>query len=234
MTESAGSDRISRWPVTERPRERLLRFGAASLSDAQLLAILIRTGRRRQTAVDLAMCVLAEYQGLDGLGNVKGTELCRIAGIGPAKAAQLLAALELGRRAASRPFPRGTTFSSSRLVYDHFAPLIRDLKQEHFWAVLLDNKHRVMREVTISTGSLTMSLVHPREAFLSAVRESAAAVVFVHNHPSGDPTPSPEDRSLTERLAACGELLGIPVLDHVVIGRTTFYSFADHHALERR
>ena len=233
MAEQIDTDRISRWPATERPRERLLRYGAGALSDAQLLAILLRTGRRRVTAVELAMRTLEHCGGLNGLGATHGTELCRIDGIGPAKAAQLLAALELGRRVTSRPFPAGAALSSSRAVHDYFAPLVRELKQEQFWAVLLDNKHRVMHDVTISSGSLTMSLVHPREAFAPAVRQSAAAVIFVHNHPSGDPAPRAEDRQLTQRLVACGELLGIPVLDHVIIGRTTFYSFSDHRQLDR-
>jgi DNA repair protein RadC len=233
LLQQGDSDRITRWPVTERPRERLLRHGAGALSEAQLLAILLRTGRRHVTAVELAMRILKQCRGLDGLGSVQSSELCRIGGIGPAKAAQLLAALELGRRVTSRPLSSGAALSSSRAVHDYFAPLVREMKQEQFWAVLLDNKHRVLRDVTISSGSLTMSVVHPREAFAPAVRQSAAAVIFVHNHPSGDPSPSAEDRQLTQRLVACGELLGIPVLDHVIIGRAAFYSFADHRQLDR-
>lgn len=217
--------------MTERPRERLLRYGAGALSDAQLLAIVLRTGRRQVTAVELAMRVLERCRGLEGLGTVHGMELRGIAGIGPAKAAQLLAALELGRRVTSRPWPTGASLSSSRAVHDYLAPLVRELKQEQFWALLLDNKHRLLHDITISTGSLTMSVVHPREAFVPAVRHSAAAVIFVHNHPSGDPAPSAEDRQLTHRLVSCGELLGIPVLDHVIIGHTAWYSFADHRQL---
>src|SRR3990172_136726 len=182
MGEQAYPTRISGWPEAERPRERLLRHGAAALSDAQLVAILLRTGRRQATAVDLAMRLLADYDGLEGVGRAGGAELCRIDGIGPAKAAQLLAALELGRRVVSRPLQPGAVFASSQSVYDYFAPLLRETRQERFWAVLLDNKHRVMRDLTVSTGSLTSSLVHPREAFAAAVRDSAAAVIFVHNH----------------------------------------------------
>jgi DNA repair protein RadC len=234
MGERTYPARISGWPEAERPRERLLRHGAATLSDAQLVAILLRTGRRRATAVDLAMRLLADYDGLEGVGRAGGAELCRIDGIGPAKAAQLLAALELGRRVVSRPLQPGAVFVSSQSVYDYFAPLLRETRQERFWAVLLDNKHRVMRDLTVSTGSLTSSLVHPREAFAAAVRDSAAAVIFVHNHPSGDPSPSAEDRQLTERLVACGDLMGIPVLDHIIIGRTTYYSFADRRQLDRK
>ena len=233
MTKPVPPGRISGWPESERPRERLLRLGAGALSEAQLLAILLRTGKRQQTAVNLAMRVLSEYGDVNGLGDANGIELQRIDGIGPAKAAQLLAALELGRRASSRPLVPGRAFSSSQSVFEHYGPLLRNVKQEKFWVVLLDNKHRVLHDATISSGSLTMSLVHPREAFLPAIRESAAAVLFVHNHPSGDPSPSAEDRSLTDRLVACGQLLGIPVLDHVIIGRTTCFSFADHHLLER-
>lgn len=233
MVERTDSVAITQWPLRERPRERLLRCGAGALTDAQLVAIVLRTGRRRATAVDLAMRLLSDFEGLDRLGAAGSAELCRIDGIGPAKAAQLLAAMELGRRVVSRPFQPGAVFASSRSVFDYFAPLVRDVKQESFWVVLLDNKHRVMRELPVSSGSLTASLVHPREAFVTAVRDSAAAVIFVHNHPSGDPAPSAEDRQLTRRLVGCGELLGIPVLDHVIIGRTAYYSFTDHQQLDR-
>jgi DNA repair protein RadC len=225
--------KISAWPIEERPRERLLRHGATALSDAQLIAIVMRTGHCQQTAVDLAMRILSAHGGLSGLSELTGTELQRVAGIGPAKAAQLLAALELGRRSGCRPLPTGTTITSSRLVFEHFAPRFRDVKQEMFHVVLLDNKHRVLRDLPVSAGSLTMSLVHPREAFVPAVRNSAAAVIFLHNHPSGDPAPSLEDGQLTDRLTACGQLLGIPVLDHLILGRTTYYSFADQGRLCR-
>ncbi|MFZ5862117.1 MAG: RadC family protein [Nitrospirota bacterium] len=223
---------ITQWPNDERPRERLLERGADGLSDAQLVAIVLRTGRKHQSAVELASRMLAEFGDLHGLAHASATELCRIHGVGPAKAAQLKAAQELGRRVASVPWRAGAPIESSAVVFDHFGPLLKGLKQERFIGLYLDGKHRIIVERTISEGSLTASLVHPREAFAPAVRASAAGVIFLHNHPSGDEAPSREDRELTSRLAACGRLLGIPVLDHLVIGAERYFSFADHRLME--
>jgi DNA repair protein RadC len=223
---------ISRWPSEERPRERLLERGADGLSDAQLIAILLRTGRKQQSAVELAARILSEFGDLRAVAQASTTELCRIDGVGPAKAAQLKAAHELGRRVAAAPLRIGTPIESSAAVFEHFGPLLKGLKQERFVGLYLDGKHRVVLERTISEGSLTASLVHPREAFAPAVRVSAAAVIFLHNHPSGDEAPSREDRELTARLASCGRLLGIPMLDHLVIGADRYFSFADHRLVE--
>jgi len=218
---------ISHWPEAERPRERLLARGAAALTDAQLLAILLRVGRYRSTAVEVGMDVLHRVGGLNGLARCGLEELCAVPGIGEAKAAQLKAALELGRRAMASPLSKGTRISSSRDLFNHFHSSLRDLRHEIFKVVLLDAKHSIVREATVSEGSLTLSIVHPREVFSLAVKESAAAVIFLHNHPSGDPTPSREDRLLTARLVAAGEILGIRVLDHLVIGDGHYVSFAD-------
>lgn len=202
------------------------------MSDAQLIAIVLRTGRRRQSAVELASRLLSEFGDVRGLAQASASELCRIDGVGPAKAAQLKAAQELGRRVAAAPLRVGATVESSAVVFQHFGPLMKGLKHERFVGLYLDGKHRVLHQQTISEGTLTASLVHPREAFVPAVRMSAAAVIFVHNHPSGEETPSREDRDLTARLAACGRLLGIPMLDHLVIGAERYFSFADHRLLE--
>ncbi len=218
---------ITCWPETERPRERLLAKGPEALSDAQLLAILLRTGRRDSSAVQVAMEVLHRLGGLSGLAACGVDELCAVPGVGPAKAAQLKAALALGRRAVATPLSTGMRLSSSRDLFTHFHPLLRDVKHELFKVVLLDAKNTVLKELTVSEGSLTLSIVHPREVFAAAVRESAAAVIFLHNHPSGDPTPSPEDRQLTERLVAAGHVLGIRVLDHIILGEHRYVSFAD-------
>jgi DNA repair protein RadC len=170
---------------------------------------------------------------LDRLGDIAGLarcgieELCAIPGVGEAKAAQLKAALELGKRALAAPLTKGTKVTSSRDLFTHYHPTLRDLRHEIFKVVLLDAKHAIMRDATVSEGSLTLSIVHPREVFTLAVRESAAAVIFLHNHPSGDPTPSQEDRVLTARLVSAGEVLGIRVLDHLVIGDGRYVSFAD-------
>lgn len=180
---------IAYWPKTERPRERLLAKGSEALSDAHLLAILLRTGRRDSSAVQVP--------------------------------------IELGRRSLAVPMSTGTRISSSADLFKHFHPALRDVKHELFKVVLLDAKNVVIKETTVSEGSLTLSIVHPREVFALAVRESAAAVIFLHNHPSGDPTPSPEDRRLTDRLITAGKLLGIRVLDHLIVGDGRYVSFAD-------
>jgi len=227
MTGKALAKGITHWPETERPRERLMAKGPDALSDAQLLAILLRTGRRDSSAVQVAIELLGRVGSIGGLAMCGIEELCAIQGIGPAKAAQLKAAVELGRRSLAAPLSTGTRISSSADLFKHFHPILRDRKQELFKVVLLDAKNTVLKEATVSEGTLTLSLVHPREVFASAVRESAAAVIFLHNHPSGDPTPSLEDRHLTDRLVEAGRLLGIPVLDHVIIGDGRYVSFAD-------
>jgi DNA repair protein RadC len=218
---------IAHWPQAERPRERLLAKGPEALSDAHLLAILLRTGRRDSSAVHVAIELLERMGGLGGLAACGTEELCTIPGVGPAKAAQLKAALALGRRSLAVPLSTGTRISSSGDLYKHFHPLLRDVKHELFKVVLLDAKNTVIKEATVSEGSLTLSIVHPREVFAMAVRESAAAVIFLHNHPSGDPAPSSEDRQLTHRLVEAGRLLGIRVLDHVIIGDGRYVSFSD-------
>jgi len=218
---------IQSWPEQERPRELLFLKGPQGLTDAQLLAILLRIGRADSSAVEVAMDVLTRLEGLRGLANRSLEELCAISGIGPAKAAQILAAIELGKRALATPLTEGIRIQGSQHIFQHYYPLLRDLRHEVFKAVLLDAKHVVIRDFTVSQGSLTISIVHPREVFNIAVRESAAAIIFVHNHPSGDPQPSQEDHALTQRLTDAGEILGIRVLDHVVIGDGKYVSFAD-------
>jgi DNA repair protein RadC len=171
--------------------------------------------------------LLERLDGLQGLSNRGVQELCAVPGIGPAKAAQLKAATELGKRTMAVPLSTGSRVASSSDLFRHYYPRLRDLRYELFLLVLLDAKHAIIRDATVSKGSLTLSIVHPRDVFNLAVRESAAAVIFVHNHPSGDPQPSPEDRALTCRLVQAGEVLGIPVLDHVIIGDGRYLSFAD-------
>ncbi len=223
---------IQAWPENERPRERLFRYGADSLTDGQLLAILLGTGHRDESAFDLGVAVLTQHGGLLGLERRGVRELCGIAGIGPAKAAVIKAALELGKRALAAPLTTGQRVTSSQDIFRHYQPLMRGLRREVFKVILLDGKNAIIRDVTVSEGSLTLSIVHPREAFVPAVRDSAAAVIFVHNHPSGDAEASPEDRTLTERLVSVGELMGIRVLDHVIIGDRHYTSFADQGWLQ--
>ncbi len=218
---------MTRWPPADRPREKLLARGPAALSDAELLAILLRAGDRTATALDQARAVMERFGDLCRLGEAGVGDLCGIKGVGRAKAAQLLAALELAKRYGEEEFKPGEAFTSSADVYAHFRERLASEKRECFFAVLLDNKHRKIKDVSVSQGSLTASIVHPRDVFAPVVKESAAAVVFVHNHPSGDPTPSQEDIEITRRLRAVGELVGVRVLDHVVVGRGRYVSFVD-------
>ena len=227
MTVKKQGRGIHKWPQTERPRERLLCEGAESLSDSQLLAILLRVGRQEASAVKVGMEVLESDGGVSGLLHCSAEELCTVPGVGPAKAAQIIAAVELGKRAVSAPLTTGMRIGSSADLFKHYHARLRDLRHEIFAVVLLDAKHQVIRDVTVSEGSLTLSIVHPREVFIPAMRASAAAVIFLHNHPSGDPTPSQEDRVLTSRLVSAGTLLGIQVLDHVIVGDGRYVSFAD-------
>lgn len=229
MTGYQGS--IKDWPEDERPRERLMKFGADALSEAQLLAIVLATGDSSsgQSALDLAMSLVRIFGGLRSLDAASITELCQTKGIGAAKATTIKAALELGKRLSSELPERRFKVTAPADIFNHFRPRLQYLRKEVFKAILLDTKHQVLKDVTVSEGSLTASLVHPREAFLPAIKESAAAIIFLHNHPSGDPSPSPEDKELTQRLVEVGHLVGISVLDHIIIGTGSpgYMSFRD-------
>jgi DNA repair protein RadC len=214
-------------PGADAPRERLAALGPEALSDAELLALLLRTGAAGLSAREAAQALLRRHGGLRGLSRAALADLRGQTGVGEAKAAALLAAFELGRRIASTRLRPGDAIRSPGDVHRHFHPLLRDAPHERFLVLLLDGRHRVIRPVLTSQGTLTASLVHPREVFAPALREPAAAVVLVHNHPSGDPTPSREDREVTARLAAAGELLGIPVLDHVVVAEHGYVSLRE-------
>jgi len=211
----------------DRPRERLFRYGVEALSDLDLLALVLRSGNRGESAFAIARRLRLHYPSVAELADATPQELASVAGIGLARAASICAAIALGRRADGSALVEGRPIAGSEQVFRHFSSRLSGLKQERFYVVLLDGKGRVMRDLRVSEGSLTASIVHPREVFRRAIREAAAAVVLVHNHPSGDPTPSPEDEALTERLRAAGDLLGIRVLDHVVVGSGCYVSFVD-------
>jgi DNA repair protein RadC len=215
-------------PRDARPREKLLAQGSAALADAELLALLLRTGARGSgAALDIGTDLLERHGSVAGLDRATLRELCAHRGLGPAKAASVKAALELGRRLLAGPGRPAPRLSSSRDVADRFTPRLFNLPREVFIAVLLNARNETIREITVAVGCLTGSLVHPREVFQPAVRDSAAAVILVHNHPSGDPTPSPEDVQLTERLVEAGRILGIRVLDHVVVAHGGYASLMD-------
>jgi len=232
MTEPVVRTPLSRWPSGEGPRERLLALGPSDLSTAQLLAVLLRTGGRAgQTALELARALLAHFGGATELAHASPEELQAIPGLGPAGAAVIAAALELGLRVNHGTRMHRRAFRSAADAAEYVVPRLAHLRKEHFVALLLDGKNRLIRQVRISEGSLTSSVVHPREAFLPAVRSSAAAVIFAHNHPSGDPTPSREDLSITEQLRQAGQILGISVLDHLVVGAGEYRSLAEEGLL---
>ncbi len=225
--------RIKDWPADERPREKLLAQGAETLTDAELLALIIRTGDAGSgnSAVDLARGLLGRFGSLRQLATASITELCQQPGIGPAKAAEVQALFQIARRFADQRLQPGQAYRCSNDAFLHFHERLGAYRKELFLALLLDSKNRLIREVQISEGSLNASIVHPREVFAPVLRESAAAILFVHNHPSGDPTPSREDLEITDRLKQVGELMGVRVLDHIIIGNGDYVSLADRGLL---
>ncbi len=222
---------IKEWPEDERPRERLMKHGPDTLSDAQLLAIVLATGHASTglSALDLARSLLETFPTLRELDAASVVELCQAKGIGQAKATSIKAALELGKRLSGEPAQQKFKIGAPRDIVNYYRPRLQHLRKEIFKSILLDTKHHILKDATVSEGSLSASLVHPREAFLPAIKESAAAIIFLHNHPSGDPTPSAEDKELTHRLADVGRLVGIDVLDHIIIGtgEPGYVSFRD-------
>ncbi|MFT8873051.1 MAG: DNA repair protein RadC [Sporolactobacillus sp.] len=211
-------------PRGDRPRERLFRDGAAALSERELLAIVLTSGTRHESALELAGRLLSCFGGMEALSMASVQEVQGIRGIGCAKAAQLFAAFEIGHRMARPDLEKRYVIRSpedgAQLVMEE----MRLLSQEHFVTAFLDSKNQVIHKTTIFMGSLNSSLVHPREIFREAVRRAAASIVCFHNHPSGDPTPSREDGDVTRRLAACGKMLGIDLLDHIIIGNRQYVS----------
>jgi len=225
---------IREWPEDERPREKMFKRGAASLSDAELLALIIRSGdpTTGQSAIDLGRKLISHFNGnLRELAGADIAEITSIKGMGLAKATGIKAAFTLAGRFQGRRLENLDRFTSPRQVFDYFHHEFRDARKEYFLALLLDGKNRITRRVQISEGSLNQSLVHPREVFSPAVKESAAAVILVHNHPTGDPAPSSEDIAITRRLREAGELMGIRVLDHIIVGDGEYLSFVERGLL---
>lgn len=221
---------IKEWPEDERPREKLLRRGAASLSDAELLALIIRTGdtTTRKSAIDLGRELIGHFSSnLRELGSADMAEITAVKGMGMAKAAGVKAAFALAARFQARKLETLDRFTSPRQVFDYFHHEFRDCRKEYFLVLLLDGKNRIIRRVQVSEGSLNQSIVHPREVFNPAVKESAAAMILIHNHPTGDPAPSQEDIAITRRLKEAGEIMGIRILDHIIIGDGDFMSFVE-------
>jgi len=198
-----------------------------ALADHELLALVLRSGDRVRDASTIARAVLERFGGLRGLEMAAARDLERVPGLGPAKAASLRAALELAGRVMEEPLLRGAPIRSPADVQSHFRRSLCRRPRESFYVLLLDGRHRLISSEEVSVGTLTASLVHPREVFRDAIRSAAAAIVLVHNHPSGDPSPSAEDRSVTTRLREAGELLGIRVVDHVIVASSGYFSFRE-------
>lgn len=218
---------IKELPSDERPREKLLDNGAQVMSNSELLAILLRSGNQDESALRLAEHLLERQGGLAGLGGATAEALEQVKGIGEAKASTVLAAIELGRRVALLEPAQRLTIKTPDDVAALLLPRFRYESREHFLAVLLSTKNHVLKTAVISIGSLNASIVHPRELFREAINCRAAAVILAHNHPSGDPTPSPEDVALTRKLVEAGSLLDIPVLDHLILGDGKFISLKE-------
>jgi len=219
---------IKELPDSERPRERLARQGEKSLTNAELLAVLIGSGTRDHSAVMLASRLLAmDERGLLYLSECTLEDLKEVKGIGSAKASRILCAIELGRRLSSQPRGKTVSVGSPADVSQLFMEEMRHLKKEHFKVLLLNTKNEIITIDEVSVGNLNSAIVHPREVFVKAVKKSASSVILVHNHPSGNPQPSREDTDLTARLVESGRILGIEVLDHIVIGDGVFVSFKD-------
>lgn len=223
---------IKEIPLNDRPREKMAANGAAVLTDAELIAILLRTGTAEKSAIDIASEMTADgglYKRLAGITRLN--ELTNIKGLGQAKAATVLAALEIGRRIASAKPIEKIHLSCPQDVADFLMPRLRYAAKEQFVVILLNNKNKVIGTEVVSEGSLSSSIVHPREVYAPAILHHAAAIMVAHNHPSGDPKPSTEDTEVTRMLARSGKVLGIPMIDHVIIGDGNYYSFLENEAL---
>ena len=219
-------------PINERPREKLIKYGAGSLSNAELIAVIIRTGHQKDNAIDLANWILSmDSSGISYLSQVKVEELTEISGVGHCKAAQIVAAIELGKRISSRGGDAKLKVDSPLVVVELLMEEMRYLNREHFRVVLLNTKNHIISIEEISIGNLNTSIVHPREVFNVAIRKSANSVILVHNHPSGDPTPSKEDINITLRLIEAGEIIGIQVLDHIIIGDNRYISLKQRNII---
>lgn len=221
---------IKEMPEDERPREKMLKKGVESLSNVELLAVLLRTGTREMSAIDLSKLIIGKTgtEGLKYLAKISTKELRQIKGVGITKAGIILAAIELGKRVSMSIGAEKILFNRPDTIAEAFMEDMRHRTKEVFKILLLDTKNRLINDVKISEGSLNASIVHPREVFLEAIKRSSNKIILLHNHPSGNPEPSNEDIKITKRLCEAGMIVGIEVLDHLIIGNGTYYSFKEN------
>ncbi|SCJ19536.1 DNA repair protein RadC [uncultured Clostridium sp.] len=219
---------VKEMALEERPREKMLTKGEKSLSNAELLAIILRTGTKKQSVLELANYIInKDSQGIRWLNDITIEELCEIDGIGISKAAQIKASLELGIRISSAK-PIRYKVTNPWDIYKYYMDSLRYLNKEIFKIILLNTKNEIICDIDISVGTLNMSVVHPREVFREAIKRSSNKIILMHNHPSGNIEPSNEDKNVTSRLVKCGELIGIEVIDHIIIGDGLYYSFKEN------
>ncbi|MDW7661977.1 MAG: DNA repair protein RadC [Bacillota bacterium] len=223
---------IKQIPLSEQPREKLLSKGVANLSNSELLSILLRTGTQKKSALQLGQDLVNSFDDdFAEIANITIEELCDFNGIGASKACQILSAIELGKRVQSSGLNRRIKISGPSEVVNYFKAQLSDLKVEKFISVLLNTKNEIINWEVVSIGSLNASIVHPREVFNRAIKRSAASILVVHNHPSGHVNPSKEDIHVTKRLFEAGNLIGIPLVDHIIIGKSGYYSFKEENQL---
>ncbi len=217
--------KIKEIPKENRPRERFIKYGASGLSDAELLAIILGKGVKNENVVDMCNRLIKKY-GIDKLSTLTIKELQEIKGIGKAKAMQIKAVFEINKRIQIHKTEK-KQIKSAKDVFDYCLPRMKNLDREKFMILYLDTKNRVIKDETISVGTLNSTIVHPREVFKNAIKDSINSIIIVHNHPSGDPAPSLDDDTISERFFKTGEIIGIKVLDHVIIGKENYYSYKD-------
>jgi len=224
---------VKDWPDEERPRERLVKYGVEYLTDAELLGIIIVKGYQGKTSVEVAKDLLSETKSLRKLDSLSFSEMSSVKGIGLAKFAQIKAALEIGKRLLREPISLKKKIHNASDLVDYYRSHMRDLKKEIFKIILLDVKNKIIRGINVSVGSLTESIVHPREVLKDIIKESAASVIFLHNHPSGESSPSKNDLDITKRMVDACNLIGVRVLDHIILGEDNYFSFAQEGLLNK-
>lgn len=210
----------------EKPRERLFTYGIENLSNSEVLAIILQSGIQGENVIDLSNRILSKYN-FNTLQNLSLQELIKIRGIGPANASKLLASFELSKR-TSQPNLQNKKINTAQDIANYFIPKLKNKKKEYFYCVFLDTKNKIIKSKLIAIGTLNSSMVHPREIFKPAIKESSNSIILLHNHPSGDPTPSKEDIIITKRIIKAGKLISIQVIDHIIIGTNDYWSYNEN------